>query len=213
MKLYFSPLACSLAARITLHEAGATTEFVEVDPKTKRLVSDGSDYREIYELGLVPALALEDGTLLTENAAILQYLAERHPEAQLAPRDARGRALLQQWLCFIGTELHKALYVPLLKRELPEAVHAYALEKAPGRLAWLARRLEEADHLLDRFSVADAYLVSVLNWSAVTPVDLAPYPAIGAYLKRMYARPAVARAITEEKKLYARELERHTAPA
>jgi glutathione S-transferase len=213
MKLYFSPLACSLAARITLHEAGATTEFVEVDPKTKRLVSDGSDYREIYELGLVPALALEDGTLLTENAAILQYLAERHPEAQLAPRDARGRALLQQWLCFIGTELHKALYVPLLKRELPEAVHAYALEKAPGRLAWLARRLEEADHLLDRFSVADAYLVSVLNWSAVTPVDLAPYPAIGAYLKRMYARPAVARAITEEKKLYARELERHAAPA
>ena len=101
----------------------------------------------------------------------------------------------------------------MVKRELPEAVHAYALEKAPGRLAWLARRLEEADHLLDRFSVADAYLVSVLNWSAVTPVDLAPYPAIGAYLKRMYARPAVARAITEEKKLYARELERHAAPA
>ena len=213
MKLYFSPLACSLASRIALYEAGASAEFVEVDAKTKRLVPDGADYRAIYELGLVPALALEDGTLLTENAAILQYLAERHPEAQLAPRDARGRALLQQWLCFIGTELHKAIYVPLLRRDLPEAVHAHAMEKAPSRLGWLAKRLGESDHLLDRFSVADAYLVSVLNWSVVTPVDLAPYPAIGAYLKRMHARPAVARAITEEKKLYARELERHAALA
>jgi glutathione S-transferase len=213
MKLYFSPLACSLATRIALYEAGADAEFVEVDPKTKQILPDGGDYRAIYELGLVPALALEDGTLLTENAAILQYVAERYPEAQLAPRDALGRALLQQWLCFIGTELHKALYVPLLRRELPAAVHAHALDKAPSRLAWLARRLEAADHLLDSFSVADAYLVSILNWSTVTPVDLAPYPAIGAYLKRMYARPAVARAISEEKRLYARELERHAVAA
>jgi glutathione S-transferase len=213
MKLYFSPLACSLATRIALYEAGAAAEFVEVDPKTKQILPDGGDYRAIYELGLVPALALEDGTLLTENAAILQYVAERYPEAQLAPRDALGRALLQQWLCFIGTELHKALYVPLLRRELPAAVHAHALDKAPSRLAWLARRLEAADHLLDSFSVADAYLVSILNWSTVTPVDLAPYPAIGAYLKRMYARPAVARAISEEKRLYARELERHAVAA
>jgi glutathione S-transferase len=92
-------------------------------------------------------------------------------------------------------------------------VHAHALANAPSRLAWLAKRLEEADHLLDGFSVADAYLVSILNWSTVTPVDLSPYPAIGAYLKRMYARPAIARAITEEKRLYAKELERHAALA
>lgn len=213
LKLYFSPLACSLATRITLYEAGAEAEFVEVDPKTKQLQPDGGDYREVYDLGLVPALALEDGALLTENAAILQYVAERYPEAQLAPRDAHGRAALQQWLCFIGTELHKALYVPVLDRKLPEAVHAYALAKAPSRLAWLAKRLEAGGYLLDRFSVADAYLVTILNWSSAAPVDLKPYPAIGAYLKRMYARPAVARAIMEEKKLYARELERHALNA
>jgi glutathione S-transferase len=213
LKLYFSPLACSLATRIALYEAGAEAQFVEVDPKTKQLVADGGDYREIYDLGLVPALALEDGTLLTENAAILQYVAAAHPQAQLAPGDARGRAQLQQWLCFIGTELHKALYVPVLDRKLPEAVHAYALAKAPSRLAWLARRLEAGACLLDRFSVADAYLVTILNWSSVAPVDLKPYPAIADYLKRMYARPALARAIMDEKKLYARELERHAATA
>jgi glutathione S-transferase len=213
LKLYFSPLACSLATRISLYEAGIEAEFVEVDPKTKRLLADGRDYREVYDLGLVPALALEDGTLLTENAAILQYVAERYPEAQLAPRDARGRAALQQWLCFIGTELHKALFVPVLDRKLPEAVHAYALAKAPSRLAWLAKRLEAGEYVLDRFSVADAYLVTILNWSSAAPVDLKPYAAIGAYLKRMYARPAVARAIMDEKKLYARELERHASNA
>lgn len=213
LKLYFSPLACSLATRISLYEAGAEAEFVEVDPKTKQVLPAGRDYREVYDLGLVPALALEDGSLLTENAAILQYVAERYPEAQLAPRDARGRAALQQWLCFIGTELHKALYVPVLDRKLPEAVHAYALAKAPSRLAWLAKRLGAGDYLLDRFSVADAYLVTILNWSSVAPVDLKPYPEIGAYLRRMDARPAVARAMLDEKKLYARELERHAAMA
>ena len=213
LKLYFSPLACSLATRISLYEAGADADFVEVDPKTKRVLADGRDYREVYYLGLVPALALEDGALLTENAAILQYVAELYPQAQLAPRDARGRAELQQWLCFIGTELHKALYVPVLDRKLPEAVHAYALAKAPSRLAWLAKRLEASDYLLDRFSVADAYLVTILNWSSAAPVDLKPYAAIGDYLKRMYARPAVARAIMDEKKLYARELERHASIA
>lgn len=213
MKLYFSPLACSLATRISLYEAGAQAEFVEVDPKTKLMLPDGRDYREVYDLGLVPALALEDGSLLTENAAILQYVAERYPEARLAPPDARGRAALQQWLCFIGTELHKALYVPVLNRDLHEAVHAYALAKAPSRLAWLARRLSASDYLLERFSVADAYLLTILNWSSAAPVDLGPYPAIGAYLKRMYARPAVARAIQEEKRLYAQELERHAAKA
>jgi glutathione S-transferase len=213
MKLYFSPLACSLATRIALYEAGATVSFVEVDPKTKQLPADGGDYRAVYELGLVPALALEDGTLLTENAAILQHVAQRYPQAELAPRDERGRAALQQWLSFIGTELHKALYVPMLDRQLPEAVHAYALSKAASRLAWLARHLETSDQLLDRFSVADAYLVTILNWSTVARLDLAPYPAILGYLKRMYARPSIARAIAEEKRLYALELERHAALA
>src|SRR5262249_30087315 len=106
MKLYFSPLACSLATRVALYEAGADAQYVEVDPKTKT-TEDGRDYRAVHALGLVPALDLGDGEVLTENAAVLQYVAERFPDAGLAPRDARGRARLQQLLCFIGTELHK----------------------------------------------------------------------------------------------------------
>src|SRR6185369_10692766 len=105
MKLYFSPLACSLATRIALYEAGADATFEEVDPKTK-LTTSGRDFRQVNALGLVPTLELTDGDVLTENAAILQYVARAHPDARLAPTDARALAQLQQWLCFIGTELH-----------------------------------------------------------------------------------------------------------
>jgi len=103
MDLYFSPLACSLASRIALYEAGAEARFIEVDPKSKR-TPDGADYREIYPVGLVPLLRLDDGSLLRENAAILQYIAARYPQAELVPADAAERARLQQWLSFIGTE-------------------------------------------------------------------------------------------------------------
>lgn len=208
MKLYFSPLSCSLATRIALYEAGADAELVEVDPKTKTTL-DGSDYRAVHSLGLVPALRMDDGELLTENAAILQYVAERFPDAELTPRDSLGRSRLRQWLSFIGTELHKAIYVPLLDKNAPEAVKAYALANAESRLSWLAGRLEGRDFLLERFSVADAYLIAVLNWSAVTPVKLDPWPAITAYAKRVRARPHVARAISEERALYLQELTRH----
>src|SRR5436190_22230408 len=102
MDLYFSPLACSLATRIALYEAGADAGYIEVDPKTKRIMDDGSDYCEVYQLGLVPAIRIEDGSLLTENAAILQYVADRFPQANLAPKDGIERAKLQQWLCFVG---------------------------------------------------------------------------------------------------------------
>src|SRR5436305_1070792 len=97
MDLYFSPLACSLATRIALYEAGADAGFIEVDPKTKRIVDDGSDYLTVYPLGLVPAIRLADGALLTENAAILQYVADRFPAANLAPQGGIERARLQQW--------------------------------------------------------------------------------------------------------------------
>lgn len=210
MKLYFSPLACSMATRIALYEAGAHATFVEVDGKTKR-THDGIDFRAIYPLGIVPALEMDNGELLTENAAILQHVADRSPEAQLAPRDPIGRSRLHQWLCFIGTELHKALYIPLLDRNAPEPVKTYALAKAPPRLDWVANHLDRREFLLDRFGVADAYLVTVLNWSTVTPVDLTRWPSIGAYLERCHARPAVARAFAEEKKLYADDLKRRAA--
>ena len=113
MQLYFSPLSCSMATRICLYEAGAQEAFVEVDTKTKR-TPDGADYHTVNPLGLVPALRGEDGTILSENAAVLQYVARRFLQAQLAPSDEAGLARLQQWLCFIGTELHKGLFNPLL---------------------------------------------------------------------------------------------------
>ena len=210
MKLYFSPLACSLATRISLYEAGADATYIQVDTKAKR-TEDGTDFRTIHALGLVPVLEMDNGEMLTENAAILQHVADRYPAAGIAPRDPLGRSRLHQWLCFIGTELHKALYIPLLDRNAPEGAKAYALTKAQSRLAWVSGALDGREYLLDRFSVADAYLLTVLNWSTVTPVDLAPWPAIGAYLKRCHSRPAVARAFAEEKKLYAEELKRRAA--
>lgn len=208
MKLYFSPLACSLATRIALYEAGADARYVEVDAKTKT-TSEGVDFRTVNGLGLVPTLDVGDGVVLTENAAILQHVAERFPDAGLAPRDPLGRARLQQWLCFIGTELHKALYVPLLDPKAPEGAKAYALSKAESRLSWLAGQLEGRETLLDRFSVADAYLVTVLNWSIAVPVKLDPWPSITSYVAGVRRRPSVARAFTEETELYKQELARH----
>jgi glutathione S-transferase len=209
VKLYFSPLACSLATRIALYEAGAQAEFVEVD-KTKT-TEDGVDYRTIHSLGLVPALEVEPGEVFTENAAILQLVADKFPAAELAPRDPRGRTRLHQWLCFIGTELHKALYVPLLDETAPPEVKAYALDKAESRLSWVAERIEGRKYVLDRFSVADAYLFAVLNWSEVTPIALDRWPAIRAYQAGLRERPSVASAFAEERELYKRELARQRA--
>jgi glutathione S-transferase len=212
MKIYFSPFACSLASRIAVYEAGAEATFVEVDSKTKR-TSDGIDFRTIHSLGLVPTLLTDDGLVLTENAAILQYLAERFPGASLAPDDALGRTRLRQWLSFVGMELHKALYVPLLDKNAPEGAKTFALSKANSRLAWVAAQLEGRCYLLDAFSVADAYLLAVLNWSAVTPVDLAPWPAITSYRARLHERPSVARAFADETALYGQELARRASVA
>jgi glutathione S-transferase len=209
MKLYYSPLACSMATRIALYEANAPADFVEVDPKTKQTLDTGADFRTINPLGLVPTLRTDDGAVLTENAAILQYVADRFPAASLAPRDGLDRSRLHQWLCFIGTELHKALFAPLLDKKAPEGAKAYALEKGTARLDVLDAHLHDREYLLDRFSVADAYLITVLTWSIVTPVDLKRWPAIAAYVARLHQRPSVARAMAEERPLYLQEQKRH----
>jgi len=210
MDLYFSPLACSLASRIALYEADADARFIEVDPKTKRTMA-GDDYRAIYPLGLVPLIRLDDGSLLSENAAVLQYVAARYPGADLGGRDDLERARLQQWLCFIGTELHKALFIPLFDQGLSEDAKARARDKSESRFAFLDNHLRGRDFLLDRFTVADAYLYTVLNWTGSTKVDLTPWPAIAAYHKRMQARPSIAKAFKEEFALYQAELARHKA--
>ena len=213
MDLYFSPLACSLATRISLYEAGADAGFIEVDPKTKRIMHDGSDYREIYPLGMVPAIRMDDGALLTENAAILQYVAERFPDANLAPKSGIERARLQQWLCFIGTELHKGLFIPLFDKNAPEGTAANTLVKGESRLDYLNDYLTGREFLLDQFTVADAYLYTVLNWSTATPVKFDPYPAIQTYYTRLQKRPSIAKAFREELALYKAELARHKAAA
>ena len=211
MELYFSPMACSLASRISLYEAGADdTRFIEVDPKTKRTLSD-KDYLQIYPLGLVPLVRLDDGSLLSENAAILQYIAARYPQAELAPRDDIERARLQQWLCFIGTELHKGLFIPLFDQKAPDGTRAHTLKKYESRLNYLDNHLTGREFLLDRFSVADAYLYTILNWTMPTRVDLTPWPAIKAYHERLQKRPSVAKAFQEEFALYGAELARHQA--
>jgi len=213
MDLYFSPLACSLATRIALYEAGSDAGFIEVDPKTKRIVDDGSDYLKVYPLGLVPAIRLDDGGLLTENAAILQYVADRFPAANLAPKGGIERARLQQWLCFIGTELHKGLFIPLFDKKAPEGTAANTLAKGESRLAYLNDYLAGREFLLDRFSVADAYLYTVLNWSMATPVKFDRFPAIQAYYTRLQKRSSIAKAFAEELALYKAELARHKAAA
>jgi glutathione S-transferase len=210
MDLYFSPLACSMATRIALNEAGADARFVEVDPKTKR-TPDGADYRAVNPLGLVPAIRTDDGEVMSENAAVLQYVADRFPAADLAPPAGTARFRLQQWLCFIGTELHKGLFMPLLDRSAPDAVKGYALAKGESRLAYLDRFLAGRDYLLDRFSVADAYLFTVLNWSSATAVALDRWPAVKDYYTRMRQRPSIAKALAEERALYVAQQERHKA--
>jgi len=211
MDLYFSPMACSLASRIALYEAQAPNiRFIEVDPKTKCTL-DGADYRQIYPLGLVPLLRLDDGSLLSENAAILQYIASRFPEAKLTPADEAGRARLQQWLCFIGTELHKGLFIPLFDQKAPEGTRTHTLNRYESRLRYLNDHLTGREFLLDQFSVADAYLYTVLNWTTPTRVDLAPWPAIKCYYESLQTRPSIASAFIEEMNLYKAELARHKA--
>jgi glutathione S-transferase len=214
MDVYFSPLACSLATRIAFYEAGAAANFLEVDPKTKDVRNDGSDFRNINPLGLVPTLRTDDGTVLTENAAILQYVADHFPKAGIAAAPGMERSKLHKWLCFIGTELHKGLFVPLLDKKASPEVKAYVLEKNLSRLDYLENYLKGRDYLLDHFSVADAYLVTVINWTMATPpVELARWPTLKAYYERLRARPSIARAIAEEFELYKAELARHKAAA
>jgi glutathione S-transferase len=214
MELYFAPLACSMSARIALAEAGAAIDLAEVDTHAKRVLTTGADYCAVNPLGYVPALRLDDGTVLTENSAILQYIADQYPEAQLAPpaSDRIGRAKLRQWLSFISAELHKGLMTPLLGDRTPPEVKVWTISKYGPRLAYLDACLKGREFLLDRFSVADGYLTTVLNWTRATPeIDLSVYPNVKAYLERMRARPSFAAALATEIPLFHAEVARRKA--
>jgi glutathione S-transferase len=203
MDLYFSPLACSMATRIAFYEAGHAANYLRVDTKASpKRVEDGTVFSTINPMGQVPVLRTEDGELIRENPVILRYVAERFPEARLAPTDPAGRRQLQTWLSFIGSELHTGVFIALLRPDAPEGAKAFARAEAAARFAFLETHLAQQDHLLDAYSVADAYLFVILNWARAISMDLSAYPAVLAYRDRIQARPAVARALAEEFGLY-----------
>jgi glutathione S-transferase len=202
MQLYFSPLACSMATRIALYEAEAPAQFVYVDGATKTTEA-GEDYRAINPLGLVPALRLDDGSVLTENAAILGYIADRY-----WPVDVEVRAHRQRWIGFVNSELHTGAFSAILSPRTSDEVRAYALGRARARFDYLERTLGDRDYLNDEFSVADGYLFVVLNWTQVRGPDLADFPRLSAYRGRVAGRPNVARAFSEELALYQEEQRR-----
>ncbi len=198
MKLYHKAGACSLSPHIVLREAGLDFELERVDLASKKTGS-GGDYFGVNPKGYVPALALDDGQLLTEGPAIVQYLADLVPEKRLAPpAGTMERVRLQDWLNFIATELHKG-FSPLYNPRAPEEWKSVARELLAKRIALVAERLTGRDYLMgDAFTVADAYLFTVLNWAAFAKVDLSPWPVLGAYQARVAARPAVRAALLAE---------------
>lgn len=198
MKLYFSPGACSLSPHIVLREAGFSFDIEKVSLADKKTAS-GTDYRTINPKGYVPALQLDSGDVLTEGPAIVQYLADKAPEKKLAP--AAGtleRYRLMEWLNFISTELHKG-FSPLFKPTVPEETKQAARDTLALRLELVARQLQNNDYLTgNQFTVADAYLFTVLNWSERVKVDLTPWPVFQAYRQRVAARPSVQEAMKAE---------------
>jgi glutathione S-transferase len=199
MKLYYLPGASSLFPHIVLVEAGLAFDSVKVDEHTKAIEGDG-DYRSINPLGYVPALQLEDGTILTETVAIAQYVCDRVPAKNLAPPNGTfERAKLQSWLNFIASELQLGCFCPLFDREIPDAVKATFRRRLDSRLAYVEQHLLRNACLLgDEFSIADVYLFVVSNWARSVELDLSPYPSILALRKRIGVRPAVQQAMRKE---------------
>ena len=210
MDLYFSPLACSMDSRIAFYEAGINGNFVYVDTQAKQL-ADGSDYLAVNPMGQVPVLRTDAGELLTENPVVLQYIADQKPTSGLAAQSGLDRYRLQQWLNFITSELHKVVFIPLLDPTVGSEGKAYAREKAEWRMAHLNSHLDGREFLLDRFTVADAYLVTVLNWARFVNFDLAKWPAVASYFDRISKRPYVAKAMAEEMVAYQQQQARRAA--
>lgn len=196
MKLYYAPGACSQATRITLHELGIDAQCVRVDVRARRTES-GGDYLEINPLGYVPALELDDGTIVIENAAILQLVADKKP-GTLIPEHGFERVQFNQWLSFLSSELHKS-FSPLFGGVEGEA-REKALERLRSRIAHVERQLSDGRAWLlgDRYSVLDAYAFVILGWASGFDISLAQWPNVSALVKRVSDRPAVKRALEEE---------------
>ena len=198
MKLYFSPGACSLASHIALLEGGLSFAAERVDLRAGKTASD-ADYNAINPKGYVPALTLDDGQLLTENVALLQYIADQAPEARLAPANGTmERFRLVEWLAFISTEVHKT-FSPLFNPAQPDAAKDIARQNLARRFAFLDAALANRSFLTgNQFTVADSYLFTVLNWTVPCKLDLTPWPNLQAFHARVAARPAVRAAMVAE---------------
>lgn len=198
MKLYFSPGACSLSPHIALREAGLDFELERVDFATKK-TRGGEDFTAINPKGYVPALRLDDGQVLTEGPAIVQYIADLAPDHKLAPpAGSLERYRLQETLNFISTELHKG-FSPLFRKDCPEAWKEVVRTNLGVRFAMLDALLGKQEFVFgQQFSVADGYLFTVLGWTRFVQYDLTPYPNLIAYQARIAARPAVHAALAAE---------------
>ena len=198
MKLYFSPGACSLSPHIVLHEAGLAYEPVLTSLQSHKL-TDGTDYYGINSKGYVPLLELDNGERLSEGPAIVQYIADQVPDKKLAPANGTmARYRLQEWLNFITSELHKGFGV-VFNPAMPDEAKTVATARVAGRLKWVNEQLEGKLYLMgDTFSVADAYLFTVTNWSKHVGLDNSALGNLGAFMARMAARPAVQAAMKAE---------------
>ncbi len=198
MKLYYYPGACSMAPHIVLREAGYTFDLDKVDLANKRTAS-GEDYSKVNPKGYVPAIKLDDGQILTEVAVILQYLADLKPQSGLAPKaGTMERYRLMEWLNYVATEIHKtlgALFNPKITPEWKENQIALFGK----RCELLTRNLGGKQYLMgDKFSLADAYLFTVLNWSHFLNVDMSKWPELKDYMARVAARTVVREAMKAE---------------
>ena len=198
MKLYYTPGACSLSPRIVLLEAGLPFSAERVDLKTKK-TEKGADFSRVNSKGGVPALELDDGRVLTEGPAVLQYLADLKPESGLAPRPGSfERYQLMEILNYITSEVHKG-FSPLFNPDISADWKAAALANLDKRLQWLTGHLGNKPYLMgDTFTVADAYLFTVLSWSPHVGIDLAKYHVLTEYLARIGHRPKVQAALKAE---------------
>jgi len=198
MKLYYSPGACSLSPHIVAHELGQELKYEKVDTKTKRTATD-RDYWQINPKGSVPALELDNGEVLTEGPAIVQYLADQKGNTALAPANGTlARARLQEMLNYITSEIHKS-YSPLFSDATPEATREERKAYLNKRYSLVEKILAKQPYLLgDHFTVADAYLFTVTRWADFVKFDLSAFPHVQAFQKRVAARPAVQAAMAAE---------------
>jgi glutathione S-transferase len=199
MKLYYSPGACSLSPHIALHEAGLPFQAVKAPTKTHKL-DDGTDYYTINPLGYVPLLELDDGTRLAEGPAIVQYIADQVPAKKLAPAwGTVERYQLIDMLNYLSTELHKRIFYNVFNPNAAEPTKAAARALFEPTFDHLSKKLADRDTLVGTsFTVADAYLVTMLNWAVFLKVDLAKWPALAAYHQKHLKRPSVVQAMGVE---------------